>query len=91
MSVEVESCVFQEMEPAVSTEKHEHLAYTTTWPKTNILPELLLIVQTTSPCRIISIKRKMEERNNGRDGRAVLMEVNTGFHSSRSFHDPVRR
>ena len=60
------SCVFQEGEPAVSTEKHEYLAYTytTTRPTTNLLPELLLIVQTRSPCRIISIERKMEERNN---------------------------
>ena len=59
-------CVFQEGEPAVSTETHECIAYTytTTRPTTNLLPELLLILQTRSPCRIISIERKMDERNN---------------------------
>ena len=55
---------FKERSRQSSTEKYEHLAYTTTWPTTNLLPELLLIVQTRSPCRIISIERKMEERNN---------------------------
>ena len=66
----VESCAFQGEEPAVSTEKHKYLAYTTTWPTTNLLPELNLIVLTRSPCRIISIERKMEERNN------ILEQVN---------------
>ena len=39
-------------------------------PTINILPELLLIVQTTYPCIIISIERKMEEPNN------ILEQVN---------------
>ena len=66
----VESCVFQEGEPAISTKKHKHLDYTTTWPTINLLPKLLLIVQTTYPCIIISIERKMEEPNN------ILEQVN---------------
>ena len=32
--------------------------------KKNLLPELPLILQTRSPCRIISIDRKIETRNN---------------------------
>ena len=49
----VESCVIQGGQTAVSTETHEHLAYTTTRTTTNHLPKLLLVVQTRSPCRII--------------------------------------
>ena len=43
---------------------------TTTWPTTNLLPELPLIVQTRPHCRIISIERRTEERNN------ILEQVN---------------
>ena len=43
---------------------------TKTWLTTNLLPKLPLIVQTRSPCRIISIDRKMEESNK------ILEEVN---------------
>ena len=46
-----------------SQKKNINPLLTTASPTTDLLPELPFIVQTRSPCRIISIKRMMEERN----------------------------
>ena len=53
-----------------SRQKNINPLLTTTRPTTNLLPELPLIIKTRSPCRIISIEGKMEERNK------ILEQVN---------------